>query len=237
MIEKELPHDHGHITEKLQHEILGTKTFGIISDLFKLMSDEKRVQIFLLLCHCEECVVNISALLDVSVSTAGRDIKLLKNAGLIISKKHGKEIYYTATKTPRTEALHVMIENIIEVDCPTEEIFKESKTYDSQIQIVSDICDYLTNDLKTRHSIEELASLFHINQTTLKTTFKKVYGMPIGIYMKKFRIQKALKMLEETNCTVSEIAYSVGYENQSKFSQAFKDITGSLPRDYRKKHL
>lgn len=237
MIEKELPHDHGHITDKLQHEILGTKTFGTISDLFKLMGDEKRIQIFLLLCHCEECVVNISALLDVSVSTATRHIKQLKNAGLIISKKHCKEIYYTATKTPRSEALHLMIEKIIEVACPAEVTFKESKSYDSQIQVIAEICDFLTSDLKTRHSIEELASLFHINQTTLKTTFKKVYGMPIGIYMKKFRIQKAIELLEETNYTVSEIACSLGYENQSKFSQAFKDITGFLPRDYRKNHI
>ncbi|MBQ1871764.1 MAG: helix-turn-helix domain-containing protein, partial [Lachnospiraceae bacterium] len=33
---------------------------------------------------------------------------------------------------------------------------------------------------------------------------------------------------------ISEIASLVGYENQSKFTQAFKSITGKLPKDIRK---
>ena len=61
MTKKALPHDHGHLSEKIRLEVSDTRTFWSISELFRMLSDEKRVQIFWLLCHCEECVINVAA--------------------------------------------------------------------------------------------------------------------------------------------------------------------------------
>lgn len=231
---KELPHNHGHVSDELQIEILNTTAFSVISDLFKMMSDEKRVQIFLLLCHCEECVINISALLDMSSPAVSHHLKLLKTAGLVISRREGKEVYYTAANTSRAQSLHKLIEEMIEVNCPSEKTFNESDNYDSQVQIVNEIQRSLTKNLKNRYTIEELAVNFHINQTTLKSTFKRVFGKPIATYMKEYRIKKGMELLMKTNCSIAEIAGCVGYENQSKFTQAFKNVTGILPSEYRK---
>lgn len=231
---KELPHNHGHVSDELQIEILNTTAFSVISDLFKMMSDEKRVQIFLLLCHCEECVINISALLDMSSPAVSHHLKLLKTAGLVISRREGKEVYYTAANTSRSQSLHKLIEEMIEVNCPFDKTFNESENYDSQVQIVNEIQRSLTKKLRNRYTIEELAVNFHINQTTLKSTFKRVFGKPIATYMKEYRIKKGMELLMKTNCSIAEIAGRVGYENQSKFTQAFKNVTGVLPSEYRK---
>ena len=231
---KELPHNHGHVSDELQIEILNTTAFSVISDLFKMMSDEKRVQIFLLLCHCEECVINISALLDMSSPAVSHHLKLLKTAGLVISRREGKEVYYTAANTSRSQSLHKLIEEMIEVNCPSDKTFNESDNYDSQVQIVNEIQRALTKNLRNRYTIEELAVNFHINQTTLKSTFKRVFGKPIATYMKEYRIKKGMELLMKTNCSIAEIAGCVGYENQSKFTQAFKNVTGVLPSEYRK---
>ena len=234
MINVQLPHDHGHLSKELQAATPKLYTFEVVSDLFKMMSDAKRIQIFWLLCHCEECVINISALLNMSSPAVSHHLKLLKTAGLVISRREGKEVYYTAAETGRTQILHEMIEQTIEVACPAGEVFEESHAYDSQVQIVNEIHDFLISDLKVRHTIEELSSRFLINQTTLKTTFKTVFGKPIAAYMKEYRIRRAMELLAKTGNSIAEIAYSVGYANQSKFTQAFKDVTGILPRDYRR---
>ena len=76
--------------------------------------------------------------------------------------------------------------------------------------------------------------MFLINRTTLKITFKKVFGKPVATYMKEFRIKKAEEMLTSSDKPISEISRSVGYENQSKFTRAFKEVTGYLPKDFRK---
>lgn len=234
MIEKELPHNHGHISDKLLFAMNTNNTFSTISELFKLMSDDKRIQIFWILCHCEECVINISAILNISSSTVSHHLKILKEDGLVISRKDGKEVYYTVASTPRSQAIHNAIEAIIDVECPSNEIFKENNYYDSQVQIINEIHDYLINNLSCRYTIDDLASKFSINQTTLKATFKKTYGKSIGSYMKDYRIKKAMEYLEYTDKPISEISELVGYENQSKFTQVFKLTTDYLPKDYRK---
>ena len=69
---------------------------------------------------------------------------------------------------------------------------------------------------------------------TLKDTFKGIYGQPIGAYMKEYRIRQAADLLRQTRVSIAEIASQVGYENQSKFASAFRDIMKIAPAEYRK---
>ena len=52
--------------------------------------------------------------------------------------------------------------------------------------------------------------------------------------MKELRIRRAAELLRHTSAPISEIAAAVGYESASKFTVAFKDSTGLLPKQYRK---
>ncbi len=230
----ELPHDHGHASAHLQAEMPMEATISATADLMKIMSDGKRLQLYWLLCHCEECVVNLSALLGLSSPAVSHHLKLLKEAGLVISRREGKEVYYTAADTPRRELLHGLLENLFEVDCPTREHLTDSHHYDSQIGAVSQIHSLMTADLTRRHTIEELSARFHLSATTLKTQFKRVFGRPIAAYMKEFRMNEAARLLTQTDLPIAEIAARVGYENGSKFTKAFRDVRGILPKDYRK---
>lgn len=229
-----LPHNHSHTSPALRANMPSETSAKIISDLFKIMGDETRIRIFWWLCHSEECVTNISSLVNMSSPAVAHHLKTLKKAGLIISRRKGKEVHYTAADTARSQILHNMIEQTMEITCPIEERFNESHKYDSQIQIIHDIHTHLTSDLMKRPTIEDLSHRFHINTTTLKSTFKLVYGKPIASYMKEYRIKRAMEFLLETDMSVSKIALKVGYENSSKFSNVFKEITGILPKDFRK---
>ncbi len=232
MMSNVLPHDHGPVSRQLLAELPQPERFEAAAGLLKLMSDSTRIRIFWLLCHCQQCVMNISALLDITGSTASHHLKLLKSARLVVSRREGREVYYTAAQTPPAQVLHELLERITQVACPADRVPEEP--YDSAVQTVNEVHALLTADLSTRYTIGELAARFHINQTTLKAVFKTVFGQSIAAYMKGCRIRRAKEYLRGSGLSIAQIAAAVGYESQSKFTQVFKSATGQTPRDYRR---
>ena len=102
-----------------------------------------------------------------------------------------------------------------------------------QIEIIRKIHEQLTEHMEQRFTIETLSKQYLINPTTLKTMFKSVYGTSIAAHIKEHHMEKAAKLLRETSLSIAEIAESVGYDSQSRFTAAFKEYSGKLPKDYR----
>ncbi len=117
---KQLPHNHHQDIEQQLDHMPDTGHFQTAADVFKILGDTSRIRIFWLLCHCEECVINISSIVDMSSPAVSHHLKLLKTSGLIVSRREGKEMYYKAADTPLAQMLHETIEQMIEVVCPFE---------------------------------------------------------------------------------------------------------------------
>lgn len=115
-----LPHNHGEheITPFIKESLSKTENFQSLADMFKLLDDYSRLRIFWLLCHCEECVLNISAMVDMSSPAVSHHLKILKAAGIIESRREGKEVYYKAPDTPICRLLHRGIEEMMQIKCP-----------------------------------------------------------------------------------------------------------------------
>lgn len=115
-----LPHDHGQKIEEWYSQLPTTEDFGNVSRLLHQLSDGSRLKLFWILCHCEECVINLSAMMDMSSPALSHHLKLLKNAALIVSRRDGKEVYYKASQTQQAKLLHTMIETLLSLTCPEE---------------------------------------------------------------------------------------------------------------------
>ena len=113
-----LPHDHGTFWEKHMDSIPKTDEFQTPSDIFRLLGDSSRLRIFWILYHCEECVINISAMMDMSSPAVSHHLKVLKAGRLIVSRRDGKEVYYRAADTKEAALLHHMSEELLKITCP-----------------------------------------------------------------------------------------------------------------------
>jgi len=80
--------------------------------------------------------------------------------------------------------------------------------------------------------IKELADACNMTNVTFSRLFKLEHGISPQAYIKKFRINVAKQMLESQS-TVQEIAYAVGFEDAGYFSKAFKEIVGITPTQYK----
>lgn len=116
-----LPHDHGQPMEQELQNMPSVENFQTLSDILKQLGDGSRLRIFWLLCHCEECVVNLSAMVGLSSPAISHHLKLLRAAGLIVNRRAGKEVYYTAANTQQAQLLHHMIEDLVVIACPSKQ--------------------------------------------------------------------------------------------------------------------
>ncbi|MDD5945839.1 MAG: metalloregulator ArsR/SmtB family transcription factor [Clostridia bacterium] len=114
----ELPHQHGKDEEKIINSLPSEERVHMVSTILKQLGDPSRLRIFWLLCHCEECVINIAALTDMTSPAVSHHLRLLKASGLIVSRREGKEMYYKAADTDVAQSLHKIIESIADITCP-----------------------------------------------------------------------------------------------------------------------
>lgn len=243
-----LPHQHGEGERlaRLQVHLDHVDYFQTVAEAFRQLGDPTRVRIFWLLCHCEECVVNLSALMGMSSPAVSHHLKALKSGGLICSRRVGKEVYYRAADTGESRLLHQMTEQVMEIACPRQIALEppppvqlvplnQVEEYRAeQVELVRRVHDQLLAQLDRKTTIEELSRQYHMNPTTLKSTFKEVYGVSIAAHIKAHRMERAAQLLRETGWSVAEVARAVGYDSQSRFTAAFKSVFHQLPREYRK---
>ena len=114
-----LPHDHGQGIDSALPQMPSLENCQIIADVFKQLGDGNRIRIFWILCHYEECVTNISALVEMSSPAVSHHLRQLKYGGLITSRRKGKEVYYKAADTRQAQLLHTFLEQVMEVACPS----------------------------------------------------------------------------------------------------------------------
>ncbi|MCM1561879.1 MAG: metalloregulator ArsR/SmtB family transcription factor [Butyrivibrio sp.] len=117
---KDLPHDHGQNIDKVLAKLPGQEECTRAAELFKQVSDGTRLRILWLLCHCEECVSNIAAVMDMSDPAVSHDLKLLRKSGLLVSRREGKEVYYKLADTEQAQLVHRACEDMFRIGCPLE---------------------------------------------------------------------------------------------------------------------
>lgn len=115
-----LPHDHGQNVEHVLEKMPDIQAFQTVSTAFAQLGDATRLRILWLLCHCEECVSNIAAAMEMSDPAVSHHLKLLRTGGLIVSRREGKEVYYKLADTEQTHILYHALDAMFEMNCPSE---------------------------------------------------------------------------------------------------------------------
>lgn len=84
-------------------------------------------------------------------------------------------------------------------------------------------------------TIDDLAAKCAISSSHFMNSFKKAVGCSAIEFLTHLRIKAACTALTDTTDDISTISYSCGFNNLSNFNKQFKKITGSSPREYRKR--
>jgi AraC-like DNA-binding protein len=88
-------------------------------------------------------------------------------------------------------------------------------------------------DPRRAWTLNELAKAAAMSRSSFAERFKSVAGVAPLTYLTEWRMRLAQRALRDEDESVSELAESLGYASESAFSNAFKRVTGSSPRQYR----
>ena len=90
---------------------------------------------------------------------------------------------------------------------------------------------------KPNLSLKDIADKFEINASNISRQFQQATGEHFRSYLMKLRINKACRLLTETENNVNTISQLSGYDNPDSFRRIFKQMTGQAPSDYRNNHI
>lgn len=102
--------------------------------------------------------------------------------------------------------------------------------------ITDKIIKILNENINSRLSVEELCKKLNYNKSYAFKVFKADTGIPIMTYFTKLKIERAKKLLRETDKSITEISAELAFDAPDYFSKTFKKQTGFTPLRYRRIH-
>ena len=81
--------------------------------------------------------------------------------------------------------------------------------------------------------LAEIAGAAYLSEFHFARLFKKITGATPHTYLASLRIEKARRLLAETDLSIVEVGAQVGYASQSYFTKVFREATGMTPKAFR----
>lgn len=101
--------------------------------------------------------------------------------------------------------------------------------------IVSDCQSWIAENYECSNPVERMVERSLLNPRTFARRFRAATGYTPIDYVQALRIEEAKQSLERDTHSVEDIAFAVGYEDESSFRRVFKKRVGLTPAAYRKK--
>ncbi|WPX08287.1 AraC family transcriptional regulator [Anaerocellum danielii] len=112
-----------------------------------------------------------------------------------------------------------------------------NREFNSKLEKIKAALDYINLNYSNPLSTEELSKITNLSKYYFCRLFKEITHLTPIDYINKFRVEKAIELIKNTNLSISEIAFEVGFNNVSYFIKIFKEYVGMTPLQYKKKDI
>lgn len=94
--------------------------------------------------------------------------------------------------------------------------------------------EFIKQNYKNDISLTDVASHLDLHPNYLSTIFKNQTKKTYSQYLREIRVKESIKLMQNTKKKQYEIATLVGFNDSSHFYRAFKEVTGTIPSEYKK---
>jgi len=100
--------------------------------------------------------------------------------------------------------------------------------------LIQMVADWMLRDLAAPPSFVEICERLDLTEYQLKTGFLRLYQASPSAWLRQQRLRRAAVRLVETDQTIAAIALGVGFQNPSRFAEAFRREFGIVPSEFRR---
>ena len=145
-----------------------------------------------------------------------------------------RDIYHSLQE-PQLSFLRFKLLELLYYFQNQQTVLEENREYipKSITEKIKHVKAHLLEDAEERPGLQQLAREHGLSLTQLKTGFKQIYGETPYAYLKRYRMHQAAAILLNTDTKISDISQKIGYQNASKFAEAFQHVMGVTPLKYR----
>ncbi len=111
-----------------------------------------------------------------------------------------------------------------------------SSVYSGSSALISQALKYIMTHFPDNIGLNSVCDYLHVNPSYFSTLFRQEMNRTFTDYLTELRIEKACKLLLETNLRIVDISSEVGFEDQSYFNKVFKKSKNLTPREFRQKN-
>jgi AraC-like DNA-binding protein len=84
--------------------------------------------------------------------------------------------------------------------------------------------------------VRAVAAVANLSEAHFIRSFRAVFGETPHRYLQRRRVERSMFLLRETDRSVTDICFDVGFTSRGTFSRTFREIMGEAPSDYRVGH-
>ncbi|AQS94422.1 AraC family transcriptional regulator [Polaribacter sp. BM10] len=106
----------------------------------------------------------------------------------------------------------------------------------NEMELIKELTDYVNNYPDLDHKINVLTRKIGLTAAKIQEGFKLMHGLTVCEYIRSVRLKKSEELIINTDLSISEIVYSLGFSSRSYFSKRFREKYNCSPRDYKKKN-
>ena len=103
--------------------------------------------------------------------------------------------------------------------------------------LVEKVLGYIQQNYLNAVNLNSIAAELNVSPFYLSRVFSNNIGLRLDTYINELRINYANHLLLSTDKQITEIALDSGFETLRTFNRAYRNITSTTPREYRKQHL
>lgn len=117
----------------------------------------------------------------------------------------------------------------------TLSLFRGMERQDPEDPVVSQVLDFIAKNYTRKITLSDLSDRLYYSDRYINQKFQKALGTTVIEYLNRYRIQKALSLLQENRLPISEVGGACGIGDYKYFSHVFKKYVGCSPKEYRQR--